>query len=324
MKKNIFFLAGVIMLVASCDKKQELFLLGEKNQIQNYAQACYSYSVSIESPLPDQYQAFYRLVLAGDLNAAQRIFEKIANKKVLIFPEGQRDVIARLYTPAHEIYWLLNTLDGWPCDLRKVYQAQVFDQLPENTVVFSGMAAGRFLIPYALGDKKNIIVISSNAIADLNYLRFITFLYGDKIWLPKEEDFARISKTLKNREGMQMVVEMNSRLCEEIFHKNLNYNFYLEEGFSMEWARSYEVPAGLFITLLRDQKDSGEFIKESMLFWREEVKKLGKFPKYYESTDVTSYYSRLCHIQAEFFSGKREMGKAEEMEQYEKCFSQAK
>lgn len=174
----IFLIVLVVPLIFLIEshRSQITFLPGEYVAIKNYINKCYFYAKSVQSPLPEKYARFYELLLEDDFVGAEKIFETIEKETIDVFPENQRKKIAMLYTPTQELYWLFRTLERWPNSLRREYQAQLFDQLPENTIIFSG-AEGRFLIPYSMVEEKNIIVISLNAIADMNYLKFVKVIF---------------------------------------------------------------------------------------------------------------------------------------------------
>ena len=123
-------------------------------------------------------------------------------------------------------------------------------------------------------------------------------MYGDKIYIPTDEDFGKSFSGLHGRmsskaacksnqlkpgedvkrgftsgrmqvSGQVAVMEINGLLAKTIFDKNPNHEFYVEESFPLDWMYPYLEPHGLIMKINRQPLSelSNEIIQRDRDYW---------------------------------------------------------
>ena len=137
--------------------------------------------------------------------------------------------------------------------------------------------------------------LTQNALADGTYLDYLRGMYGDKIYLPTDEDLQKCfqdyeddarqrqqSHRLKPGENVQVdssghvqvsgqvaVMEINGLLCKVIFDQNTDREFYVEESFPLDWMYPYLEPHGLIFKINRQPLPelSDEMVQRDHDYW---------------------------------------------------------
>jgi beta-lactamase regulating signal transducer with metallopeptidase domain len=157
--------------------------------------------------------------------------------------------------------------------------------IPRGSLYFGGTDPGRALITaysksHETGDP--FFVLTQNALADGNYLRYLRSFYDTRLHLPSEADSARCCqnylreaqirarhdtqfpdepKQLKPGEnvtenagrvsigGQESVMAINGLLVQSIIEQNPGRDVYLEESLPIDWMYSHLQPHGLIMKL---------------------------------------------------------------------------
>ncbi|MEO5801895.1 MAG: tetratricopeptide repeat protein [Verrucomicrobiota bacterium] len=183
----------------------------------------------------------------------------------------------------------------------KYVQAMVDDvisSIPTGSIYFGGTDPGRFLISafsksHVKGDP--FFTLTPNALADGLYLQYLSNMYGGKIYTPTPEDSQRCfneyledagrrnkSKQLKPGEdykdvdgqiqisGLVAVMSINALLVKTMVEKNTDREFYLEEGFPLDWMYPHLEPHGLIMKINRQplKELSENLIQKDQNYWQ--------------------------------------------------------
>src|ERR1039457_2341664 len=184
-----------------------------------------------------------------------------------------------------------------------LYADNIITSIPPGSVYFGGTDPGRFLITamqrnQAAGDP--FFTITQNALADGTYLDYLRSMYGSKLYIPTAEDSQkafqeytqdvakrRQSNQLKSGEDVEVdpasgrvqvsgqvaVMEINGLLVKDIFEKNTNQEFYVEESFPLDWMYPYLEPHGIIFRLNRQPLTelSDEIVQSDHDYWTKTV-----------------------------------------------------
>jgi hypothetical protein len=141
--------------------------------------------------------------------------------------------------------------------------------------------------------------LTQNALTDSTYLDYLRSMYGEKIYIPSNEDSQQCfkdysedaQKRLQNHQlkpgedvrrdsngkvqvsGQIAVMEINGRLVKVIFDKNPDREFYIEESFPLDWMYSYLEPHGLIMKINRQplEEMSDEIVRRDHEYWSKYV-----------------------------------------------------
>jgi hypothetical protein len=183
------------------------------------------------------------------------------------------------WTPFKEVNGACDVYERWDHDLLLLFGTNIIASIPAHSVYFGGSDAGRFIIT-ALSksqvDGEPFFTLTQNALADNTYRNYLQQMYGAKLHLPSDQDSSHAfqdymkeaterlnSGKLKPDEhvansagrisvsGMGAVMEINGKLVRQIFDKNSDREFYIEESWPLDWMYPYLMPHGLIMKLNR-------------------------------------------------------------------------
>jgi hypothetical protein len=155
----------------------------------------------------------------------------------------------------------------------------IIDSIPPGSIYFGGTDPGRFVITALSKSQVNgdpFFTLTQNALADSGYLHYLRSMYGTRIYIPTEEDSTNAfseylndaCRRLKenklrpgedieeidgnlNVSGQVAVMTINGLLTKNIFDKNPDREFYVEESFPLEWMYPHLSPHGLIMKINR-------------------------------------------------------------------------
>jgi hypothetical protein len=140
--------------------------------------------------------------------------------------------------------------------------------------------------------------LSQNALADGMYLKYLRSMYGDRIYLPTDQDLQNIFKDysadakrrLKDNQlkpgenvkvdegrveitGMAAVMQLNGLLAKTIFDKTPDCDFYIEVSFPLDWMYPNLEPHGLIFKIDRQPLShlSEDIISQDRQYWNKLV-----------------------------------------------------
>ncbi len=173
----------------------------------------------------------------------------------------------------------------------------IISNIPPGSIYFGGTDPGRGLVTGLMRSQIQadpFFVITQNALADNNYLRYLREMYGKKLDIPSEDDSAkafqeyladaqrRLQKNqlkpgedvriIDNRvqvSGQVAVMTINGLLARVIFDRNREREVYIEESFPLDWMYPHLVPHGLILKVERDPVKvlSEEVVRRDQQYW---------------------------------------------------------
>ncbi|MBM4153044.1 MAG: DUF2723 domain-containing protein, partial [Kiritimatiellaceae bacterium] len=139
--------------------------------------------------------------------------------------------------------------------------------LAPDSVLFGGSDPGRFVPTYMVFGaelRPDVAVLTQNALASEVYMMEMRDLYGEKLWIPAQEDMQRAFQRFVHEAnvrgradtGVGGVMEINGILARSIFLRNKQaHEFYVEESYVVPWMYPYLSPHGLIMKLNRKPVD---------------------------------------------------------------------
>jgi hypothetical protein len=227
---------------------------------------------------------FFDALEAGNWTEADGLFQGwMRERREMRDSEVNRppSVPHELWTAIREAYGVAEVAHAWPAQKLLDYGERVMSSLRPGMVYVGGTDPGRF-IPTLLNETsggERHVVLTQNAFADQSYLKYVEFLYADKLQVLDEKDSqhafqsymtdaqARLArgelrpgedvKVVENRvqvSGQVAVMDINERLLNMFIEKNPGLSFALEESFSLKSTYEGAVPLGPILEL-RASKD---------------------------------------------------------------------
>lgn len=180
----------------------------------------------------------------------------------------------------NEIGAALEEFAAGPEEYAIAFARDIINSIPAGSIYFGGTDAGRFLVTalsrsHTSGDP--FFTITQNALADhRSYLRYLRGMYGSLIHIPTEVDATaalneyRVDAQRRRSEGKLMpgeifediggklefsgvlsVMAINGMLSKLIFDRNPEREFYIEEGFPLNWMYPHLSPHRLILKINR-------------------------------------------------------------------------
>ena len=167
-------------------------------------------------------------------------------------------------------------------------------RMTEGAIFYGGTDPGRFVPTYMIYSadcRKDVYLITQNALADNTFMNITRDLYGDTIYIPSLEDsneaFRRyvddvnagriqagadikIENGKVSVQGVGGVMTINGILAELIFKENKNkHDFYVEESYVIGWMYPYLTPNGLIMKLNGERIDNldPKLVENDHKFW---------------------------------------------------------
>jgi hypothetical protein len=166
-----------------------------------------------------------------------------------------------------------------------MFGTNIIASIPAGSIYFGGTDAGRFIVTAM--QKSHVhgnpfFTLTQNALADGSYPDYLRGMYGDKIYIPSNEDSQkcfqdymqdvaqrRSKNQLKPGEDVKLdsagkiqvsgqvaVMQINGLLIKVIFDKNPGREFYIEESFPFDWMYPYLEPHGLIMKINRQPQST--------------------------------------------------------------------
>jgi tetratricopeptide (TPR) repeat protein len=134
--------------------------------------------------LPDEVDQFFNAVAAGrwqELNELYHTLEKIR--------DGD-DKLRSVWPPMMETLLVAECAHSWPAQKLLDYGQATLGSLSPGMIYVGGTDPGRgipTLLNETSGGERHVL-LTQNALADVSYLDYVRFLYGDQLTLPTEAD----------------------------------------------------------------------------------------------------------------------------------------
>ena len=241
---------------------------------------------------------FFTAAQKGDWQATDRIFKQISTS-----PDRTS---GKLKGPAWEdVKEVWGGLEAFYEGNEKYSQAfghDVIQSIPAGSIYFGGTDPGRFIVTALCPSQVNgepFFVLTQNALADSSYLDYLHGMFDGKISLPTPADSKKCfddystnaAQRLYNNQlkpgesvtrdangqlqisGLVSVMEINGLLVKNIFDKNPDREFYIEESFPLDWMYPQLEPHGLIMKLNRQPLAtlSNEIVSQDHDYWAKYV-----------------------------------------------------
>jgi tetratricopeptide (TPR) repeat protein len=207
-----------------------------------------------------------------------------------------------------------------------------------NAVFFGGTDPGRFVPTYMIYSadyRSDVYLITQNALADNTYMNVMRDLYGDRIWIPSQQDsnfaFQKYVQDVQSGkipagadvsfeggrvsvQGVQGVMMINGILARMIFEANkAKHAFYVEESYVIPWMYEYLEPHGLIMKINAEPLPglSPEMVKNDHDFWTWYTKRLMSNPRFLRDVVARKTFSKLRSAIAGLFAWRRNYEEAE-------------
>lgn len=197
-----------------------------------------------------------------------------------------------------------------------------------GAVYFGGTDAGRFVptyLAYAVGFRPDVCVLTQNALADPTYMNVERDLYGEQLWLPTADEVRTAftdytdavlagQRTSRGKitevngrvqiSGSAAVMEICEELARQIWERNPERDFYLEESYRMPWMDAVLEPAGLAMRLRREAERRDLTIDRARNddFWDWMVRRLITRTAYGRDFAAQKSFSKLRSSQAGLYA----------------------
>ena len=182
----------------------------------------------------------------------------------------------------------------------------IIQSIPAGSIYFGGADAGRFVVTALMESHANgkpFFALSQNPLADATYLHYLQAMYGGKIHALTDEDlqkclqdymtnalrrlahdkqFPNEPKQLQPGEDVRQdsngqiqlksymaVIGVRELLTKTIFDKNPDREFYVVEGFPLDWMYPHLEPHGLIMKINRQPLPalSDDIVQRDRDYW---------------------------------------------------------
>ena len=239
------------------------------------------------------------------------------------------------------------------------YGAGMVGPLPRDAVLFGGTDPGRFVPTYMIFgespqparhkrdpgfDRRDVYIITQNALVDPYYQRYIHDHYGParprprgiwERWLGRAALYPRNPLDLPGdpeiRGAIQAELEaaerkgelgevsgdssrLNAAVAKQIWERNKGrHRFFVEESFPMEWSYPYAIPRGLVYEIAPDPLDAlpGEAVAADREFWSDLVRRFLADPAFLRDVDARRSFSKLRNTGGNLYRHRKLLDEAE-------------
>ena len=297
------------LILAGCSKRQSasswsLDKSGASAQLKQFiaAQEIQARALAKQdgNKLPSEFDAFYQAAETGDWQDATNLFEQMRKRL-----DGNSSLLGSWWSAtldASGVFWTFPPGDKYAI----AFGNDIIQSIPAGSIYFGGADPGRFAVTALMeshADGKPFFMLSQNPLADVTYLHYLRAMYGGKIHTPTDEDlqksfqdyttdaqhrlahdqqFPNEPKQLKPGEevrldtngqiqlsGQMNVIGIRELLTKTIFDKNPDREFYVVEGFPLDWMYPHFEPHGLIMKINRQPLPelSDEIVQRDGDYW---------------------------------------------------------
>jgi hypothetical protein len=309
MKTIIKFLRAVILgvglFISGCAKKQTASFQSLKNpevaaQLKSFVAEKEAQANAATNKMPSEFQAFFAVAAKGDWLAVSNAFVEFRKHAGQYEHSGKTDERLRgtAWQAVLETWGALDAFGEGDEKYSLAIGTNIIASIPPGSIYFGGTDPGRFIVTALQKSHVNadpFFTLTQNALADGTYLDYLRAMYGEKIYVPTQEDSQRCFQDyiqdaqtrLQNHQlkpgedirtdsngrvqvsGQVAVMEINGLLVKIIFDKNPGHEFYIEESFPFDWMYPYLEPHGLIFKINRQPLPglSDEIVQRDHDYW---------------------------------------------------------
>ncbi len=296
--------------------------------------------------VPPEMESVFTLLEAGNWDAIDARYKelKAARETNQISME-----MARLWTVMTDAYKAAEQAHLWPPQQLLDYGNAILGSLRPGMVYVGGTDAGRW-IPELLNETsegERHIIIGQNALADGEYLAYLSVLYGDKIKpltgddsqsafkeyvedarkrvahdkqfpdQPKQVRAGENIDTTDNRfsvSGMVAVMDINEKLLQTLMEKNPDLTFALQESHPLASTYADALPNGPLMELRTDGQNAfnASYATQSLDYWRAATQQLLSDPAASASPEILKAYAHDTASTANLLAAHNYVAEAEQ------------
>jgi hypothetical protein len=250
--------------------------------------------------LPSEFDAFYRAAESGNWQDATNLFQQMRKRL-----DGDSSMLGSWWSAtldAAGVFWTFPPGDKYAM----AFGNDIIQSIPAGSIYFGGADPGRFVVTALMEshvDGRPFFMLSQNPLADATYLHYLRAMYGGKIHTPTDEDLQKClqdymsdaqrrmahDQQFRNEprqlmpgeevkldsngriqmSGQMNVIGVRELLTKTIFDKNPDHEFYVVEGFPLEWMYPYLEPHGLIMKINRQPLPtlSEEIVQRDCDYW---------------------------------------------------------
>ena len=209
------------------------------------------------------------------------------------------------------------------------------EEMERSSIFFGGTDPGRFVptyMTYSANVRPDVYILSQNPLADGTYTTVQRGLYGDKIWIPSEDDrddafneyldlvekevregtratndSVRVENGHVYVNGTASVMEINGILVKKMFdHERLRHDFYVEESHVIKWMYPHLTPHGLVLKINNETNSlTDAIIRNDMEFWDWYTRRLLRDPAFRRDFAAQQSFSKLRAAIAGLYADNR-------------------
>jgi hypothetical protein len=248
---------------------------------QKEAQASASAKADGKEMLPE-YKSLFAAASKKDWPKVKSIFDDLARRAPQYSGGGPKDdrLTGTQWAAVLETDGALEAFSIGNERYVSAFGADVIQSIPPGSIYFGGTDYGRFVITAMQKSHVNadpFFTLTQNALADGGYLGYVRKMYGERIYIPTDEDSQKCFKDytddaarrlranqLKPGENVKVVdgkpqvsgqvavMAINGLIAKVIFDRNPDHEFYIEESFPLDWMYPYLEPHGLIFKIDRE------------------------------------------------------------------------
>jgi hypothetical protein len=251
--------------------------------------------------LPSGFDSFFKAAETGDWQDATNLYERMGKRL-----DGDSSLRGSWWSATMDacgVFWEFPPGDKYAM----AFGNDIIQSIPAGSIYFGGADPGRFVVTALMeshADGKPFFMLSQNPLADATYLRYLRAMYGGKIHTPTDEDLQKslqdyMTDALRRlshdkqfpNEPKQLqpgdedvrqdtngqiqlksywaVIGVRELLTKTVFDKNPDREFYVVEGFPLDWMYPYLEPHGLIMKINRQPLPalSDEIVQRDRDYW---------------------------------------------------------
>ncbi len=253
-----------------------------------------------------QFKSLFAAAEKGDLLAMRQIFAEMRRLSV----QGQRSrphhycSHGSQWSTALELWGAFEQFAGCGEKYSAAFGRDVIASIPPGSIYFGGTDSGRFVVTALCPSHvkaEPFFTLTQNGLADKGYLQHLRSMYGERIYLPSEQDSTKVYRdyvedALRRQKENQLrpgefleevdgkvhvtghlgVMAINGRLSKLVFDHNPERECYLEESFPLEWMYPHLSPHRLILKINRLPRSelSDEVVQRDHEYWARYVQSM--------------------------------------------------
>jgi hypothetical protein len=223
--------------------------------------------------LPSKAEELFWAVENGDWETATNDFAEMKQRV-----DTENSLYGSWWQPVLEVYGAAEQFALGDERYAAAYGNDIIQSIPDGSIYFGATDPGRFIVTAMEKSQINgdpFFLLSQNPLIDNSYLDYLRSMHGNKIYIPTAADSQKCyDDYLRDFQQRQIkhqllpgeeatngpdgkmhvnshmgVIQIYSSLARLTFDRNTNKEFYVEEGFPLEWMYPCLEPHGLIFKM---------------------------------------------------------------------------